>query len=32
MARLLEPYAMLWISLACKQGLGGNFAFRLMRR
>jgi len=32
MARLLEPYAMLWISLALKQGLGGNFAFRLMRR
>jgi predicted dinucleotide-binding enzyme len=32
MARLLEPYAMLWISLAIKQGIGGNFAFRMMRR
>ena len=31
MARLLEPYAMLWISLALKQGLPRNFAFRLIR-
>jgi len=31
-ARLLEPYALLWITLAYKQGLGRNFAFRLVRR
>ena len=31
-ARLLEPFALLWISLAYGQGLGRNFAFRLMRR
>jgi predicted dinucleotide-binding enzyme len=31
-ARLLEPLAMLWISLAYAQGLGPNFAFRLVRR
>ena len=31
-ARLLEPYAMLWIQLAIRQGFGLNFAFRLMRR
>ncbi len=31
-ARLLEQQAMLWIHLAYKQGLGGKFAFRLMRR
>ena len=31
-ARLLEPYALLWIQLAYKQGLGRNFAFRLIRR
>lgn len=31
-ARLLEPLAMLWISLAIVQGLGPNIAFRLMRR
>jgi hypothetical protein len=31
-ARLLEPLALLWISLARKQGLGTNIAFRLMRR
>jgi predicted dinucleotide-binding enzyme len=31
-ARLLEPLAMLWISLAVHQGLGPNIAFRLMRR
>ena len=31
MTRLLEPYAMLWISLALKQGLPRHFAFRLIR-
>ena len=31
-ARLLEPYAMLWIDLAMKRGLGRNFAFALTRR
>ena len=31
-SRLLEPLAMLWISLAGKQGLGREFAFRLMKR
>lgn len=31
-ARLLEPFAMLWIYLAVKQGLGPNIAFQLMRR
>ena len=31
-ARLLEPVAMLWISLAYAQGLGPNFAFKLLRR
>jgi len=31
-ARLLEPYALLWILLAYQQRLGRNFAFRLMRR
>jgi len=31
-ARLLEPYAMLWIHLANAQGLGRNFAFGLLRR
>lgn len=31
-ARLLEPLAALWIHLAVFQGLGPNFAFRLMRR
>ena len=31
-ARLLEPFAMLWISLALKYGLGREFAFQLMRR
>ena len=31
-ARLLEPVAMLWISLAYAQGLGSNFAFKLVRR
>ena len=31
-ARLLEPLALLWIRLAYVQGLGREFAFRLMRR
>jgi len=31
-ARLLEPYAMLWIHLAHAQGLGRDFAFGLLRR
>ena len=31
-ARLLEPLALLWITLALKQGLGPNIAFKLMRR
>ena len=31
-ARLLEPLAMLWISLAFTQGFGPNFAFKLLRR
>ncbi len=31
-ARLLEPLAMLWISLAYGQNLGPNFAFKLLRR
>jgi predicted dinucleotide-binding enzyme len=31
-ARLLEPFALLWISLAYRQGLGRDFAFALLRR
>jgi predicted dinucleotide-binding enzyme len=31
-ARLLEPFAMLWISLAYAQGYGREFAFKLLRR
>lgn len=31
-ARLLEPFALLWISLAYQQRLGREFAFRLVRR
>lgn len=31
-ARLLEPYAMLWIQLAHGQGLGRDFAFGLLKR
>jgi predicted dinucleotide-binding enzyme len=31
-ARLLEPFALLWITLAMKQGLGREIAFRLVRR
>lgn len=32
MARCLEPLCLLWVSLALKQGLGVNIAFKLMRR
>jgi 8-hydroxy-5-deazaflavin:NADPH oxidoreductase len=31
-ARLLEPFAMLWISLALQYGLGREIAFKLLRR
>jgi 8-hydroxy-5-deazaflavin:NADPH oxidoreductase len=31
-ARLLEPFALLWISLAFKAGLGREIAFKLLRR
>jgi predicted dinucleotide-binding enzyme len=31
-ARLLEPYAMLWIWLAIKGGVGREFAFKLVKR
>ena len=31
-ARWLEPMAMVWISLAARQGLGRDIAFKLMRR
>jgi len=31
-ARLLEPFALLWISLAYGQGYGREFAFQLLRR
>ncbi len=31
-ARLLEPFAMLWIDLALKRGRGRNFAFAITRR
>ena len=31
-ARLLEPLAMLWISLAYVQGLGPGITFKLLRR
>jgi predicted dinucleotide-binding enzyme len=31
-ARLLEPFALLWISLAYCQGYGRDFAFQLLRR
>jgi predicted dinucleotide-binding enzyme len=31
-ARLLEAYAMLWIELARKRGLGSNFTFALQRK
>ena len=31
-ARLLEAHAMLWIDLAIKRGLGGDYAFAIVRR
>ena len=31
-ARLLEPFAMLWIELARKRGLGSDFTFALQRK
>jgi hypothetical protein len=31
-ARLLEPFALLWISMALAHGLGPDFAFQLLRR
>lgn len=31
-ARVLEPFALLWISLAYMQGLGRDIAFKLLRR
>jgi len=31
-ARLLEPWAMLWISLAFQRGMGRDFGFALLRR
>jgi predicted dinucleotide-binding enzyme len=31
-ARLLEPLALLWITLAYAQGMGPNIAFKLLRR
>src|SRR5262249_46058782 len=31
-ARLLEPYGMLWIHLALERGFGRDFAFGLLRR
>jgi predicted dinucleotide-binding enzyme len=31
-ARLLEPFALLWISLAYGQGMGRDFAFEFLRR
>lgn len=30
-ARLLEPYALIWIHLALRRGFGVNFAFGLLR-
>jgi predicted dinucleotide-binding enzyme len=31
-SRVLEPFALLWITLACKQQLGRDIAFQLLRR
>ena len=31
LARLLEPYALIWIHLALRRGLGTNWAFGLLR-
>jgi 8-hydroxy-5-deazaflavin:NADPH oxidoreductase len=32
LARLLEPYALIWIHLALRRGFGTNWAFGLLRR
>jgi predicted dinucleotide-binding enzyme len=32
LARLLEPYAMLWIHLMARRSMGRGFAFGLLRR
>lgn len=31
LARMLEPYALLWIRLALRRGFGTHFAFGLLR-
>ena len=31
LARLLEPYALVWIHLALRRGFGTNWAFSLVR-
>jgi hypothetical protein len=31
LARLLEPYALIWIHLALRRGFGTNYAFGLLR-
>lgn len=31
-ARFIEPFAMTWIHMALKQGMGRNFAFAILRR
>jgi len=31
-ARVLEPFALLWVSLAIKYGYGADFAFKMLRR
>ena len=31
-ARVLEPLALLWVSLAYVQGLGREFAFQIIKR
>jgi predicted dinucleotide-binding enzyme len=31
LARLIEPYALIWIHLALRRGFGTNFAFGLLR-
>ncbi len=32
LARVLEPLALLWVTLAVRQGLGAGIAFELLRR
>jgi predicted dinucleotide-binding enzyme len=31
LARLLEPYALLWVHVALRRGFGTNFGFGLLR-